>query len=74
MLFQHYAVGKLVVLNTKTDLAFRGVLWRKRGDCYVLRNAELISESGTERMDGELVVFAENLDFLQVGPFKDKAH
>jgi len=56
-----------VVVNTKTDRAFRGLLWRKAWGYLVLRNAEMIKPGGeTVRMDGELVIEAGNVDFLQV--------
>jgi len=55
------------VVNTKTDRAFRGLLWRKAWGYLVLRNAEMIKPGGeTVRMDGELVIEAGNVDFLQV--------
>jgi len=56
-----------VVVNTKTDRAFRGVLWRRRRGYLVLRNAELVKAGGeTVAMDGEVVIDADNVDFMQV--------
>jgi len=66
-LFRPYPTLQQVIVNTKTDRAFRGVLWRKRRGYLVLRNAELL-KAGRETvlMDGEVIVPAENVDFMQV--------
>jgi small nuclear ribonucleoprotein (snRNP)-like protein len=62
-----YPVLKTVIVNTKTDRAFRGVLWQKRGDYLVLRDAELLKGKGeTVHIDGEVVIERQNVDFLQV--------
>lgn len=67
MLFQRYPTRRQVVVNTKTDRAFRGILWRKAWGYVVLRNAELVKAGGeTVRMDGEVVIERSNVDFLQV--------
>lgn len=66
-LFDRYPTLRRVVVNTKTDRAFRGVLWRKRRGYLVLREAEIVKPGGeTVRMDGEVVIYAGNVDFLQV--------
>jgi len=65
-IFDRYPVLRRVIVNTKTDRAFRGVLWRKRG-YLVLRNAEMLRTKGEiVSMDGEVVIPAENVDFIQV--------
>jgi len=62
-----YPVLQRVIVNTKTDRTFRGVLWRRRGGYLVLRNAELLKGRGeTVPVDGEVVIPAENVDFMQV--------
>lgn len=68
-LFRPYPTLRQVVVNTRTDRAFRGVLWRKRWGYLVLRNAELVKAGGggeTVRMDGEVVIDRTNVDFIQV--------
>jgi small nuclear ribonucleoprotein (snRNP)-like protein len=66
-LFERYPTLRRVVVNTKTDRAFRGVLWRRRGGFLVLRNAEMLKPGGeTVTVDGEVVIPAENVDFMQV--------
>jgi small nuclear ribonucleoprotein (snRNP)-like protein len=67
ILFDRYPTLRRVVVNTKTDRAFRGVLWRRRRGYLVLRNAELLKPGGeTVAMDGEVVIPSENVDFIQV--------
>jgi small nuclear ribonucleoprotein (snRNP)-like protein len=58
---------RTVIVNTRTGKAFRGVLWRKRRGYLVLRNVELLQPQGVRvALDGEVVVAAENVDFVQV--------
>jgi len=66
-IFERYPVLRRVIVNTKTDRAFRGVLWRKRRGYLVLRSAEMLRGKGeTVAMDGEVIVPADNVDFIQV--------
>lgn len=62
-----YPALRQVIVNTKTERTFRGVLWRRRRGFLVLRNAELLQGRGEVMpMDGEVVIPAENVDFIQV--------
>ena len=62
-----YPIKKMVVVNTKTDRTFRGILWRKSWGFLVLRNVEMIKARGDiVKMDGELIIMAGNVDFIQV--------
>ncbi len=62
-----YPVLTQVIVNTKTDRAFRGVLWARKGHYLVLRNAELLKGRGeTAVLDGDTVIPLENVDFMQV--------
>ncbi len=62
-----YPTLRKVVVNTKTDRAFRGVLWQRRAGYLVLRGAELIKPHGeTVPLDGEVMIEAANVDFMQV--------
>ena len=62
-----YPVLQRVIVNTKTDRTFRGVLWRRRGGYLVLRNAELLKGRGEiVPLDGEVVIPSANVDFMQV--------
>jgi len=56
-----------VIVNTKTERAFRGVLWRKRWGYLVLRDAQMLKPRGeTVPIDGEVVIERGNVDFMQV--------
>lgn len=62
-----YPEKRTVIVNTRTERAFRGVLWRRRWGYLVLRNAELLKVRGeTVPMDGEVVIDRANVDFIQV--------
>ena len=63
------AIRRRVIINLTTDKAFAGVLYAKRGQIFVLKDAKLL-ESGREpvKMDGEVVVESRNIDFVQVLP------
>lgn len=65
--FDRYPTLRTVIVNTKTDRAFRGVLWRKGKGYLVLRNVEMLKGKGeTIPMDGELMIESANVDFVQV--------
>lgn len=66
-LFERYPERRTVVVNTKTKFVFRGVLWERGRRFLVLRDAEMLRPRGeTVRMDGEVVVEWQNVDFIQV--------
>lgn len=66
-LFYWYPEKRMVIVNTRTERAFRGVLWRKRWGYLVLRNAEILKPRGeTVPVDGEVVIENDNVDFIQV--------
>lgn len=66
-LFDRYPTLRRVIVNTKTDRAFRGVLWRKARGYLVLREAEILKTKGeTTPMDGEVLIESANVDFVQV--------
>ena len=63
------ALRRRVLVNLKTEKAFRGVLFAKRGLLLVLKDVELL-EAGREpvRIDGDVLVERPNVDFVQVLP------
>ena len=64
---QGYPFAETVIVNTKTKLAFRGVLWSQKGTYLVLRNAELLKGKGEAAViDGEVLIDRTNIDFMQV--------
>ena len=66
-LLDRYPTMRAVVVNTRSGQGFRGVLWRKRRGYLVLRNAEML-RPGAEAVgvDGEVLIPAENVEFIQV--------
>lgn len=67
-LFERYPMLRQVIVNTKTDQAFRGVLWRRRRDYVILRQAVLLRGNEARTVDGEVLIAAGNVDFIQVLP------
>ncbi len=63
------ALRRRVVVNLKTDKAFRGILFSAPGPLLVLKEGELL-EAGREpvKIDGDVVLEKGNVDFLQVLP------
>lgn len=62
-----YPVLRRVIINLKTGRSFKGVLWERRGEYLVLREAQMIRERESPLpVDGELVVDKTNIDFMQV--------
>ncbi len=59
-------MASTVIVNLKTDKAFRGILWSQHGDLLVLRNVTLLDRGQETPVDGEVVVERSNVDFLQV--------
>lgn len=57
------------MVNLKTDKAFSGVLFAKRGNLLILKGAQLL-EAGRDpaRVDGEVVIERSNVDFIQILP------
>lgn len=67
MLNMFYPLRRRVVVNTRSDRAFRGILWRKSMGLLVLKDVELLKTKGeTVSLDGEVVIMRDNVDFIQV--------
>lgn len=70
--FRRTLVRRRVLVNLKSEKAFRGVLWAKRGPLLVLRNAVLFEGRRTPvRVDGEVVLERNHVDFIQILPGQD---
>lgn len=66
-MFEPYPTLRKVIVNTRTDRAFRGVLAKKRRGYMILRQAEMLRAGGeVTRMDGEVYIERDNIDFVQV--------
>lgn len=55
-----------VLVNTKNGDAFKGTLWKTRGSILVLRAAVLMQRNVETPIDGEVVIFRDNVSFIQV--------
>lgn len=65
-IFGFYAELKKVVVNTKNGKDFMGVIWKKTGDCLILKDATWLSPDGAKKLDGEVIIFIRDIDFIQV--------
>ena len=65
-LFGWFAELKPVIVNSKSGKDFRGVLWKKTGDCVVLKNSEWLTPDGAKKIDGEVIIFISEIEFVQV--------
>ena len=66
-LYKNLTYGKTVLVNLKTDKAFKGVLIEEKKDFILLKNAELI-EREAEKIEiaGSLLLEKSNIDFIQI--------
>lgn len=66
-LFERYPTLRTVLVTTKTDKTFRGVLWVRKGGYLVLRQAEMLRARGESLpLPGEVLIDAANVDYMQV--------
>ncbi|HOU22673.1 MAG TPA: hypothetical protein PLN42_00310 [Anaerolineae bacterium] len=66
-MFERYPELRQVIVTTKTDRSIRGLLWRRRRGYLVLKQAELLrAKAEPVAMDGDVVIEAANVDFVQV--------
>lgn len=62
-----YPFRRSVIVVTRTDRSFRGVLWDQTADHIVLRGVEsLVKRAEPVPLVGELVIPRANVDYLQV--------
>lgn len=59
-----------VIVTLKSGESFRGALWQRSRDAWVLRNAELVRAEVDETptvmaVDGELLLLTENIAYAQ---------
>lgn len=58
-------IRREVIVNLKTNKAFRGVLWSARGRYVVLRNATIVESGQQAEVPGEVLIERANIDFIQ---------
>jgi hypothetical protein len=62
-----YPVLQRGIVALKDGTSIRGVIWARRGEYLVLRNAEMLRSKGeTVAIDGEVAIPAGNVQFLQI--------
>jgi hypothetical protein len=67
-LFEPYPVLRRVIVNLKSGTAIRAVVWGRRGQWLILREA-LLRERGQTApvpLDGEVAVVVADIDYIQV--------
>lgn len=65
----HYgkiAISRRVMVNLDDGSAIEGVLWEERRPLLVLRDARLHTHGQTAPLDGEVIVDAARILFVQV--------
>ena len=66
-ILDRYPQVREVIVTTKTDKSFRGILWERRRGYIVLRKASLLqARADAIKMDGEVMIERDNVDFIQV--------
>ena len=66
-MFERYPTLREVIVNTRSDKAFRGVLWKRTRGYLILRNVTLLRpREAAVAVDGEVLVDAQNVDFIQI--------
>jgi small nuclear ribonucleoprotein (snRNP)-like protein len=65
--YKKFTLSKTVIVNLKTNKAFKGVLVEEKADIIILKNVELIEE-GTESVNvaGSVLLEKHNIDFIQI--------
>lgn len=61
-----YPRKKEVIVNTKTNKSFKGILWRMNPAFLVLKNTKLLDGKEIIPVDGEVVILRGEVDFIQV--------
>ena len=64
--FRNYPEVRQVVVNLKSDKALKGVLYKRNYDYIILKQAVLIENAQTKPVDGEVMVFTNEIEFVQV--------
>lgn len=55
-----------VIVNAKTNKAYKGVIWKKHDPYLVMRDVALHENGQWRGVDGEVVVHVNTIDFVQV--------
>jgi len=65
--WRKYPELRTVIVNLKTGTSFRGVIWQRRADYLILKNAfQMIENDIRKSLDGEVLVLMADVEFIQV--------
>lgn len=65
--FRRTLIGRRVLVNTKTEKAFDGFLYARRGDLLVLKEVRLLEPRAEPvSIDGDVVLERSVVDFVQI--------
>lgn len=68
--FRPYPQLERVIVNLNSGTVFRGLIWRKQGPFYVMREVEMLSDRDSrmqpKETKGEVLVKLADIDFIQV--------
>jgi len=70
-IFKPYPVLRESLVNLKSGIVFRGVIWKDSRGFLILRNALLIQDQNRQKadpraVDGEILIYKSEVDFLQL--------
>ena len=63
-MFRTYPELRECIVNLKSGTAFRGLIFKKAGDFYVMRQAVLLPDN--KPIDGEILIIKSEIDFIQI--------
>lgn len=65
--FRRTLIARRVLVNTKTEKAFEGFLYARRGDLLVLKEVRLLEPRAEPvNIDGDVVLERSVVDFVQI--------
>jgi small nuclear ribonucleoprotein (snRNP)-like protein len=65
--FDPYPTLRAVIVHTKSQKSFRGTLWKRKRGYLVLKDVHWLQSDGSSKViDGEVLIMADNVDFIQV--------
>ena len=69
-LFRKYPELKTGIINLKSGTVFQGIIYRRRADLLILKNAKILQDRGSKTnhpdIDGEVLLYERDIDFMQV--------
>lgn len=67
MIFSRFPTKRKAVINTKSDKSFVGIIWERRRDYLILKDAQMLRpREEAIQMDGEVLIFVQDVEFMQL--------